>query len=138
MRVEGFKEVFFLQARIMMGFSDVEVNLMEIYYFSSNRFGLAYSKGYQSAYPVQSVVVTKVKGTVYTQYDDKELAVPHPEFYKRIWDSQDIVTPAHGGENGGFFVMTNLIITPNQTRDVCAEVKFLRLFCNGSTCAAGV
>ena len=65
-----------------------------------------------------------MKGTVYTQFSDAELAVPHPEFYRRIWDAQDIVTPPHGGENGGFFVMTNLIITPNQRRDVCPEVNF--------------
>ena len=71
---------------------------------------------------VDSVVVTKVKGVLRTQFTDKELAVPNPEFYRRVWDASDIVTPAHGGESGGFFLLTNVIITPNQTRGVCSEV----------------
>ncbi len=66
--------------------------------------------------------MTKVKGVLRTQFTDKELAIPNPEFYRRVWDANDIVTPAHGGESGGFFLLTNVIITPNQTRGLCPEV----------------
>ena len=34
--------------------------------------------------------------------------------YTRIWDVADYVIPP--AENGAFFVATNVIITPNQTR----------------------
>jgi P2X purinoceptor 4 len=31
------------------------------------------------------------------------------------------VSPPQYGDNGGFFIMTNVVITPNQTRDKCPE-----------------
>ena len=34
--------------------------------------------------------------------------------YTRVWDVADYVVPP--AENGAFFVATNVIITPNQTR----------------------
>ena len=37
-----------------------------------------------------------------------------PDVYTRIWDVADYVIPP--AENGAFFVATNVIITPNQTR----------------------
>lgn len=72
-----------------------------------------------------SAVTTKVKGVIYTNLSTEELGVPkdYAELYNRIWDPTDYVIPTGGGEFGGFFVTTNVIITPNQTRDVCPEVK---------------
>ncbi|CAG7727681.1 unnamed protein product, partial [Allacma fusca] len=86
-------------------------------------YGLAYSKDYQKVVQAESVVSIKVRGSVYTtNFDDKEFVLPNPELYKRFWDAQDVVSPAYGGESGGFVVMTNLvIITANQTRGTCAE-----------------
>ncbi len=34
--------------------------------------------------------------------------------YERVWDEADYVVPP--AENGAFFVMTNVVLTPNQTR----------------------
>jgi hypothetical protein len=34
--------------------------------------------------------------------------------YTRVWDEADYVIPP--AENGAFFVATNVVITPNQTR----------------------
>jgi hypothetical protein len=34
--------------------------------------------------------------------------------YTRVWDDADYVVPP--AENGAFFVATNVVITPNQTR----------------------
>ena len=34
--------------------------------------------------------------------------------YNRVWDEADYVVPP--AENGAFFVATNVVITPNQTR----------------------
>jgi P2X purinoceptor 4 len=52
--------------------------------------------------------------------------------YERVWDEADYVVPP--AENGAFFVMTNVVLTPNQTRSVCpedpAEVK--KSVCNTS------
>lgn len=39
--------------------------------------------------------------------------------YERVWDEADYVVPP--AENGAFFVMTNVVITPNQTRSTCPE-----------------
>ena len=36
------------------------------------------------------------------------------DLYTRVWDEADYVVPP--AENGAFFVATNVIITPNQTR----------------------
>ena len=42
--------------------------------------------------------------------------------YERIWDEADYVIPP--SENNAFFVMTNVVITPNQTRSICPEDHF--------------
>ena len=42
--------------------------------------------------------------------------------YTRVWDVADYVVPP--AENGAFFVATNVIITPNQTRGFCPEDNF--------------
>lgn len=98
----------------------------------SYRFVLVYKKGYQETCPVESVVVTKVKGQVYTNVTVEELGVPnHPELYIRVWDPSDYVVPSDGLEEGGFFIMTNVVITPNQTRGVCPEV-WKRILCSNS------
>ena len=39
--------------------------------------------------------------------------------YERIWDESDYVIPP--SENNAFFVMTNVVLTPNQTRTTCPE-----------------
>ena len=43
--------------------------------------------------------------------------------YERVWDEADYVVPP--AENGAFFVTTNVVITPNQTRGYCPEVNEL-------------
>lgn len=107
-------------------------------------YALGYSKAYQVRTRPQSVVVLKVKGVTRTSFTNTELAVPNPEFYRyririqpspaqflilifydfrRVWDANDVVFRSYGGESGGFFITTNVIITPNQTRGVCAEVR---------------
>lgn len=82
-------------------------------------------KIYQSSCPVHGVVLSKVKGYASTEnITDDELSVEDPQLYRRIWDPADIVYPAQGGEGetGSFTVVTNLIISPNQTLSICAEV----------------
>lgn len=83
-----------------------------------------YKKGYQESCPVDSVVTTKVKGTLFTgNISSGELGIS-PNFshlYQRIWDPTDYVIPASGGDQGGFFILTNVVITPNQSRGVCPE-----------------
>jgi len=56
-----------------------------------------------------------------TSFTDAELGVPNPEFYRRVWDSVDIAAPSVGEESGGFFILTNVLITANQTRGSCPE-----------------
>ncbi|XP_064234148.1 P2X purinoceptor 5 isoform X1 [Aotus nancymaae] len=68
-------------------------------------------KGYQDVdTSLQSAVITKVKGVAFTNTSD---------LGERLWDVADYVIPPQG-ENV-FFVVTNLIVTPNQRQNVCAE-----------------
>ncbi|ODM99155.1 P2X purinoceptor 4, partial [Orchesella cincta] len=81
-------------------------------------------KVYQSECPVRGVVLSKVKGFASTEnLTDEELAVENSHLYRRTWDQADIVYPEYGGEGetGSFTIVTNLIITPNQTLSSCAE-----------------
>ncbi|KAK4019347.1 hypothetical protein OUZ56_001370 [Daphnia magna] len=75
---------------------------------------MVYKKGYQEFCSVESAVVTKVKGVTFTNTQRNV-----PEIYKRIWDTSDLIVPP--SENDAFFVTTNIIITPNQTRRTCSE-----------------
>ncbi|XP_055983366.1 P2X purinoceptor 5 isoform X1 [Sorex fumeus] len=68
-------------------------------------------KGYQETdTTLQSSVITKVKGVVFTNTS---------ELGARLWDIVDFVIPPQG-ENM-FFITTNLIATPNQRQQTCAE-----------------
>ena len=49
----------------------------------------------------------------------RSLSNEHLQMYERIWDDADYVIPP--SENNAFFVMTNVIVTPNQTRTHCPE-----------------
>ena len=48
------------------------------------------------------------------KFSNKQLKI-----YERVWDIADYVVPP--SENNAFFVMTNAVITPNQTRSTCPE-----------------
>ncbi|XP_006899852.1 PREDICTED: P2X purinoceptor 5 [Elephantulus edwardii] len=68
-------------------------------------------KGYQDTdTSLQSAVITKVKGVAFTNTS---------ELGERLWDVADYVIPPQG--ESVFFVVTNLIVTPNQRQNVCAE-----------------
>ena len=53
--------------------------------------------------------------------EDAKLRVPEVRqaMYERVWDESDYVIPP--SENNAFFVMTNVVLTPNQTRTTCPE-----------------
>lgn len=68
-------------------------------------------KGYQDTdTSLQSSIITKVKGVIFTNTS---------ELGERLWDVADYVIPPQG-ENV-FFIITNLIVTPNQRQETCAE-----------------
>ncbi|XP_063002796.1 P2X purinoceptor 5 [Elgaria multicarinata webbii] len=68
-------------------------------------------KGYQDVdTSIQSSVITKLKGVAFTNTS---------ELGERIWDVVDYVIPPQG--ESVFFVMTNLIVTPNQQQGTCPE-----------------
>ncbi|XP_029916191.1 P2X purinoceptor 4b [Myripristis murdjan] len=68
-------------------------------------------KGYQETDSVISTVTTKVKGFAYSNTSDLE---------HRFWDVADYVIPPQGDHS--FFVLTNIIVTPNQTQSRCPEL----------------
>uniref|UniRef100_A0A8C3UK63 P2X purinoceptor n=1 Tax=Catharus ustulatus TaxID=91951 RepID=A0A8C3UK63_CATUS len=68
-------------------------------------------KGYQDTdTSLQSSVITKLKGVAFTNTS---------ELGERLWDVADYVIPPQG--ESVFFVMTNLIVTPNQRQSTCPE-----------------
>eukprot|EP00057_Strongylocentrotus_purpuratus_P008825 XP_011663299.1 PREDICTED: P2X purinoceptor 4 [Strongylocentrotus purpuratus] len=81
---------------------------------------LVYKKGYQSTDEVMSAVTTKMKGVAYTNITgEPNLNVKDTTPYNRIWDVSDYVIPPQ--QTNAFFVMTNMIITPGQSKSECPE-----------------
>uniref|UniRef100_A0A8C9V140 P2X purinoceptor n=1 Tax=Scleropages formosus TaxID=113540 RepID=A0A8C9V140_SCLFO len=69
-------------------------------------------KAYQDTDSVISSVTTKVKGFAKTNSSDLGL---------RVWDTADYIIPPQ--EENSFFVLTNMIVTPNQMQTRCPEVR---------------
>lgn len=69
-----------------------------------------YEKGYQTSSDLISSVSVKLKGLAVTQLQG---------LGPQVWDVADYVFPAHG--DSSFVVMTNFIVTPQQTQGHCAE-----------------
>ncbi|KAK3710786.1 hypothetical protein QZH41_014009, partial [Actinostola sp. cb2023] len=83
------------------------------------RYVIIYKKGYQEKQKPYSSVTTKLKGVSFTNLTlKKHGSFP---FYSgpHVWDEADYVVPPE--ESNAFFVITNLIITPDQKQDVCPE-----------------
>uniref|UniRef100_A0A673X6K5 Purinergic receptor P2X, ligand-gated ion channel, 4b n=1 Tax=Salmo trutta TaxID=8032 RepID=A0A673X6K5_SALTR len=72
-------------------------------------------KSYQETDSVISSVTTKVKGTGFTNTSD---------LGARVWDVADYNIPPQG--DSSFFVLTNMIVTPNQTQSTCPEVSCIQ------------
>ncbi|KAL4609575.1 P2X purinoceptor 4 isoform X2 [Arapaima gigas] len=84
-------------------------------------------KGYQDTDSILSSVTTKVKGIALTNSSKLGL---------RIWDVADYVIPPQ--VENSFFVMTNLIVTMNQTQTRCPECPYSSVNCSSDKdCSAG-
>ena len=81
---------------------------------------------YQKSCPVEGAIIMKTKGELTTEdIPDSEFQVSNPELYKRIYDVSDLIFPPYD-IGTSFIAVTNLHITPNQTRGFCPEVSFLK------------
>eukprot|EP00057_Strongylocentrotus_purpuratus_P007325 XP_011661799.1 PREDICTED: P2X purinoceptor 4 isoform X2 [Strongylocentrotus purpuratus] len=79
-----------------------------------------WQKGYQSTDNVEGSATSKLKGVAYTNISNSsDLRTPFPERYTRVWDVSDYVIPAQ--QTNGFFVMTNMVLSPMQSRGACPE-----------------
>nr|AFQ41092.1 purinergic receptor P2X4 subunit variant 2 [Cavia porcellus] len=86
-----------------------------------------WEKGYQEKDSVVSSVTTKAKGVAQT--NTSQLGF-------RIWDVADYVIPAQ--EENSLFIMTNMIITVNQTQGTCPEIPDKTTVCESdANCTAG-
>nr|XP_032800969.1 P2X purinoceptor 4-like [Petromyzon marinus] len=70
-------------------------------------------RGYQDSEEVLSSVTTKVKGAALAD--------------SAVFDAADYVVPPQ--EPNSFFVMTNFVLTPNQTQGTCPQVRLLTGSC---------
>ncbi|XP_046391326.1 P2X purinoceptor 4-like [Ischnura elegans] len=101
---------------------------------------LVYEKGYQSFGNVESATMTKVKGVTVTNYSSSDFNFPDSStaaLYNRVWDVAEYVVPH--SENDAFFIITNVVITPNQTQSTCDEdPTILGALCDGNNpCPVG-
>jgi len=81
---------------------------------------IIYKKGYQDTEEPYSAVTTKVKGTSLTNLTHTMNQSSFPLYGGiHVWDSADFIVPPE--ETGAFFVMTNMIITPDQKQGKCPE-----------------
>ncbi|XP_075034404.1 P2X purinoceptor 4-like isoform X2 [Mixophyes fleayi] len=80
-----------------------------------------FEKGYQDTDTVVSSVTSKLKGISVT--NSSQLGY-------RVWDVCDYVIPPQA-ENS-FFVMTNVIFTPNQTQGLCPEFPLNETICTSN------
>jgi P2X purinoceptor 4 len=78
-----------------------------------------WDKGYQETDTAVSATTTKLKGVSLTNYSQLNITIAGGVNGTRIWDVADYVVPPQ--ENDAFFVMTNVIITPQQTQGICPE-----------------
>ncbi|XP_044631846.1 P2X purinoceptor 4 isoform X3 [Equus asinus] len=86
-----------------------------------------WEKGYQETDSVVSSVTAKAKGVTVTNTS---------ALGSRIWDVADYVIPAQ--EENSLFVMTNMIITMNQTQGLCPEIPDKTNVCKSDAdCVAG-
>ncbi|EDM13672.1 purinergic receptor P2X, ligand-gated ion channel 4, isoform CRA_e [Rattus norvegicus] len=86
-----------------------------------------WEKGYQETDSVVSSVTTKAKGVAVT--NTSQLGF-------RIWDVADYVIPAQ--EENSLFIMTNMIVTVNQTQSTCPEIPDKTSICNSDAdCTPG-
>ncbi|XP_059264372.1 P2X purinoceptor 4 [Mustela nigripes] len=86
-----------------------------------------WEKGYQETDSVVSSVTTKAKGVTVTNTSTLGF---------RVWDVADYVIPAQ--EENSLFVMTNMIITKNQSQGFCPELPDKTTICNSdANCVAG-
>ena len=85
---------------------------------------IIYKKGYQERDTAISTVSTKLKGTAFVNFSNFSTIFNGIQTY----DSSDYVIPPQ--ETNGFFVMTNMVITPKQTQGKCPEdTKFKDNWC---------
>ncbi|XP_067557011.1 P2X purinoceptor 4 isoform X2 [Tursiops truncatus] len=86
-----------------------------------------WEKGYQEMDSVVSSVTAKAKGVTTT--NTSKLGF-------RIWDVADYVIPAQ--EENSLFIMTNMIVTMNQTQGLCPEIPDETTVCESdANCTAG-
>uniref|UniRef100_A0A2K5IAV6 P2X purinoceptor n=1 Tax=Colobus angolensis palliatus TaxID=336983 RepID=A0A2K5IAV6_COLAP len=103
------------------------LHLAEVEMEPPRRWVFVWEKGYQETDSVVSSVTTKVKGVAVT--NTSKLGF-------RIWDVADYVIPAQ--EENSIFVMTNMILTMNQTQDLCPEIPDETTVCKSdANCTAG-
>lgn len=104
--------------------------LLQFIILSYALFAIVYKKGYQAKDTAISTVSTKLKGIAFANFKNFSTLFDGIQ----VFDPADYVIPPQ--ETNSFFVMTNMIITPNQTQGKCPEdVKFEENWClNDSDC----
>nr|KAG5707386.1 hypothetical protein BaRGS_005353 [Batillaria attramentaria] len=95
----------------------------------TTRYYIVIERGYQEFEEAEGAVTTKVSGIVEAN------GSIFGKVNREIWDFADYV-PVQ--ENSAVFIMTNVLVTPNQTEGVCEEDPTIEdARCENRTCVAG-
>ncbi|XP_077534353.1 P2X purinoceptor 4-like [Haemaphysalis longicornis] len=107
-------------------------------------YAMLFERGHQHFTSCTSASAVKVKGAVSTEFlPDEALdpAVADARWYRKVWDAEDVIVPPHATDK--FFVTTNVVVMPNQTRGHCPEdPNLMHAWChpdsNVTSCTRGV
>ncbi|XP_071945426.1 P2X purinoceptor 4-like isoform X2 [Antedon mediterranea] len=100
---------------------------------------IVWNHGYQDIEMVEGTATAKVKGISFTNITNApDLAIPieKTEPYNRVWDVSDYVIPPQ--QTDAFFIMSNMVITPDQTQTFCGDVPGKKSNCDSDVnCTEG-
>jgi len=79
---------------------------------------MVYHQAHQQRCPARGVTTFQSFGGFYMPEETKDLSEKYSSIFQKFWSSSDIIERS----SDGFTVLSNIVITPNQTQKTCAEV----------------
>ncbi|OXA58846.1 P2X purinoceptor 6 [Folsomia candida] len=80
-------------------------------------YAMVYHQAHQQRCPVRGVTTFQSFGGFYMPEETEDLNQKYPTIFQKFWSASDIVERSEDG----FMVLSNIVITPNQTQKTCPE-----------------
>jgi len=82
-------------------------------------YAMVYHQTHQQRCPVGGTTTFQSFGGFHMPPEDTQVADQYPHVFKKFWSASEVIDRS----TTGFTVLSNIVITPNQTRTTCPEVK---------------